>query len=232
MLANRSMEGEELDNFDIEPNTLYEVLTGLQLINSWLGNTSLTLKEVVKIVEQFPAEKLKIVDLGCGGGDNLRTIEAWCKLHNTDIELVGIDGNHNVVNYAREQNVIGSKITYYQADILNPEFEIPSCDVLISSHFLYHFTDDGLSDFLIKSAPGISHVILFTDLQRSPIPYFLFKVFSTFLPLNGMVRRDGLTAIARAFKRKELVSIVKKAGFLQYSIRWKWAFRYLVKIEM
>ena len=41
-----------------------------------------------------------------------------------------------------------------------------------------------------------------------------------------MVREDGLTSILRAFKRKEIETILKKTG-VNFSIQWKWAFRYL-----
>ena len=41
-----------------------------------------------------------------------------------------------------------------------------------------------------------------------------------------MIREDGLISILRAFKRKDLenISIQMK---VQFSIQWKWAFRYL-----
>ena len=41
-----------------------------------------------------------------------------------------------------------------------------------------------------------------------------------------MVREDGLTSVLRAFKRKELETILTKAD-VSFSIQWKWAFRYL-----
>lgn len=43
---------------------------------------------------------------------------------------------------------------------------------------------------------------------------------------NEMVRRDGLTSILRAFKKKDLENIAKEIN-VNFSIRWKWAFRYL-----
>jgi hypothetical protein len=41
-----------------------------------------------------------------------------------------------------------------------------------------------------------------------------------------MVREDGLISVLRAFKRNELEAILTKTG-VNFSIKWKWAFRYL-----
>jgi hypothetical protein len=37
---------------------------------------------------------------------------------------------------------------------------------------------------------------------------------------------DGKLSILRGFKRKELKALARKMNFKNYSIRWKWAFRY------
>jgi hypothetical protein len=41
-----------------------------------------------------------------------------------------------------------------------------------------------------------------------------------------MSKKDGLISILRGFKREELEQFSKKANFKNYSIQWKWAFRY------
>ena len=55
--------------------------------------------------------------------------------------------------------------------------------------------------------------------------YYLFRLIGLFIK-NKMVREDGLTSVLRAFKRKELETILTKAD-VSFSIQWKWAFRYL-----
>ena len=40
-----------------------------------------------------------------------------------------------------------------------------------------------------------------------------------------MVREDGLTSILRAFKKRDLENISNQVK-AQFSIQWKWAFRY------
>ena len=39
---------------------------------------------------------------------------------------------------------------------------------------------------------------------------------------------SGFQLFLRAFKKEELISILKKAGIENYSLRWKWAFRWQI----
>jgi heme/copper-type cytochrome/quinol oxidase subunit 2 len=41
-----------------------------------------------------------------------------------------------------------------------------------------------------------------------------------------MSKEDGLVSILRGFKKPELEQYSKKLDFKNYSIQWKWAFRY------
>jgi hypothetical protein len=41
-----------------------------------------------------------------------------------------------------------------------------------------------------------------------------------------MSKEDGLVSILRGFKKKELIAFSKQLQFKNYSIQWKWAFRY------
>ena len=41
-----------------------------------------------------------------------------------------------------------------------------------------------------------------------------------------MIKKDGLTSILKAFKRKDLEKFANEIK-VQFSINWKWAFRYL-----
>ncbi len=231
MLAKRSSEKEQMDNFELSGEALNRTLSGLSRINKYLGNTSATIHAVKK--EILKANKtLKIIDLGCGGGDNLRAIATWCEANKRSVELDGIDGNKHILEYAQLQSNSSFTIQYLQADILADEFTLPECDLLISSHFMYHFSDEEIVIFLKKSKNSISNKIIFSELQRNSFAYYLFKVGSIFLPFSKIVKQDGLAAIRRSFTKKELIAILDRAEFSEYSIKWKWAFRFLVVVDV
>jgi len=210
MLTVRSYQKEQMDNFELSGEDLNKTLSGLSIINKYLRNTATTFK-AVKTEIRKANQSLKIIDLGCGGGDNLRAIANWCLTNNKPIELVGLDGNTHILEYAQKQNNQSLTIKYLQADILASEFELPKCDILISSHFMYHFSDNELAKFLKKSKKSISTKIIFSELQRSSIAYTLFKIGAIFLPFSNIVKHDGLLAIKRAFTQKELATILNQA---------------------
>ena len=229
MLKHRSTEKEQLDNLEIKGEELDRTLDGLSVINKLLGNTNATFNAVKPLIMESD-KPLTIIDLGCGGGDNLRRIGEWCSNNNFEVTLIGIDGNANILKYAAEKkNNLG--IEYIQLDILDKSFELPPCNILISSHFMYHFSDDELVTFLKNIKPKVSTQVIFSELERNLMAYILFRLGSWLMPFTKMVKQDGLKAIERAFTKDELKSIFRNAEIDSYSIKRKWAFRFLVKIE-
>ena len=46
-----------------------------------------------------------------------------------------------------------------------------------------------------------------------------------------LVKHDAPLSVLRGFKKKELEELLNKAGILNYTIHWKWAFRWLVIVR-
>ena len=194
MLSNRSHIQENLDNLELKGEALTKALDGLSRINRLFGNTKDTLKAVK---QQFKNHEIKtIVDLGCGGGDNLMSIAKWCQKKDKKVRLIGIDGNQNTLDYSRAKSQF--EIEFQQADILDPNFEIPECDLLISSHFIYHFKDDELIQFLKKAESKVAVAMIFSELKRDPRAYNLFRDMGALF--GKEVQSDGLKAINRSFE--------------------------------
>jgi 2-polyprenyl-3-methyl-5-hydroxy-6-metoxy-1,4-benzoquinol methylase len=227
MLEQRSTEKEQLDNLKIGGAGLAKTLDGLSIINRFLGNTNTTFAAIKPILIQAEST-LTVIDLGCGGGDNLRKIANWCSKKNVRVRLIGVDGNLNILDYALSKNTSSIAVEYVQADILSSDFVLPYCDILLSSHFIYHFTDAKLVQFLKRAKTRVKHYMIFSELERNSFAYSLFKIGSLFMPFNKMIKQDGSLAIQRAFTKEELTSILIKAGFSNYEITQKWAFRLLI----
>ena len=66
------------------------------------------------------------------------------------------------------------------------------------------------------------------DLQRHPLAYYSIKWITKLFSRSYLVKNDAPLSVARAFEKKEWEQIFLKAGIKNYSIRWKWAFRYLI----
>ncbi|WP_159092101.1 methyltransferase domain-containing protein [Aquimarina sp. Aq107] len=224
---------EQLDNLSLSGKKLSKALISLKLINKLFGNHKQLAKSTLDYCIKNPNKKrFRIVDIGCGGGDSIYNV--FNKLNNNGIQgdFLGIDGNPQSVNHANSLYAKKDHIQFEIGDILDPAFLIPDCDIIISSHFIYHFEDEELVNFIKRiQEKGIKHII-FSELKRSKTAYILFKYSSIFLPISKLAKQDGLIAIRRAFTINELENILNKSGVKKYTIRKKTWFRTLTKIDL
>ena len=229
-LKYRSFTSENMDNFSLQGEELKTTISGLSTINKYLGNSNAILKELKPLIldSKMP---LKIIDLGCGGADIIREIATYSNRIEKQVHLIGMDGNPHIINLAKESFKDEKNITFVAADILDVDFNLPECDILISTHFMYHFTDQELTTFLSKHATHIKQKIIFSELHRNVFSYIGFMLIGFLFRLPKLITSDGLLAIRRSFRKKELIEILAKASVGKSFVKWKWAFRYLVIVE-
>ena len=223
----RSNESELLDAPNIPKDLLFENLRELDFINRALGGHAISLSGIKKLV----TDKNKIyhiVDLGCGSGDTLKGIADWASAKGFQVKLTGVDMNPDVIDYltdfCKDYPEIKGVASDYR-DYLRTGVPI---DIIHCSLFCHHLNDEELEELFgyFKLYPKTGFVI--NDLHRHWVAYY-GVIMITYL-LNGSVlsKNDGPISVMRAFKRKELNTLLQKAQIENYSISWKWAFRYLV----
>jgi len=224
---------EQLDNLALSGEILTQTLGSLHYINRFFGNHKYLGKAVLQVAKKKKdISNLRIVDLGCGGGDCIRSIARKLSKHAINASFIGIDGNPKSIAYAFKESREFVNISYVHADILAPNFEIPDCDILISSHFIYHFKDGELIHFLHRlKAKNVRHII-FSELRRSTMARWLFTLAANVLPLTQMAKKDGLLALRRTFTSKELIAILQKSKVLHFKVVRKPFFRTLALIRL
>ncbi|MEM1123287.1 MAG: methyltransferase domain-containing protein [Bacteroidota bacterium] len=225
-LEKRSTQTEIMDDFDMEGPLLQRSLDKLAWINYWLGGNAVTINGLKKLWKDIPLEReLTIVDIGCGNGDMLRVVAKLARKEGRKVKLVGIDANNFTVNYARKQSADYPEISYLTALIPSEEFSSMTYDVVLSTLFFHHFTDEIMLDCLTEITHKAKVGVVINDLHRHEWAIFLFKLLTLFIP-NPMIREDGITSIQKAFKKSELQDFDKALGLVNSEIAWKWAFRY------
>jgi hypothetical protein len=45
---------------------------------------------------------------------------------------------------------------------------------------------------------------------------------------SDLVKNDAPVSVLRGFKKMEWKNLLQKAGINNYSVKWKWAFRFLI----
>jgi 2-polyprenyl-3-methyl-5-hydroxy-6-metoxy-1,4-benzoquinol methylase len=223
----RTPAPEMMDDLQMEGETLRKTLDQIAYVNRVLGGNSITLEGVCMLMEHVPKGKLvTIADIGCGNGDMLRALARLARKQKWRVRLVGIDANRYTVNYATTLSTEYPEITYYCMDILCEAFRDVQYDIALCTLTLHHFEESQIRKLMSCFRRNASLGIVINDLQRSGLAYRLFQVFGLIAGLGAMAKTDGLVSILRGFKRKEIVELSQKLNFSQYTLKWKWAFRY------
>lgn len=211
----------------MESEELRDALDKIAKINRLLGGNQLTLNGVKSILNQNPTiDNIKIVDVGCGNGDMLRHLADFAELNNIKLELIGIDANLFTINYAKEVSLHYPNIKYRCEDIFAQSFQDMHYDIVLCTLTLHHFKDEEIVQLMKVFESNAKLGIVINDLQRSSLSYRLFQALCFVFRLNKMSRQDGLVSILRGFKKQELEKYSTKLNLKNYSIEWKWAFRY------
>ncbi len=225
--TTRTSAAELMDDFSLKGEELRDTLDEIAGINRLLGGNSITLKGVKNLLKRIPqTETITIVDLGCGNGDMLRMLSEFGSHQGWDFNLIGIDANDYTVRYARELSVLYPNISYIREDIFGTTFESLEYDIALCTLTLHHFDENQLMHLLALLKKKSSIGIVINDLHRNALAYRLFQLVGFLFPMKAMAKKDGLVSILRGFKKEELVGFAKKLNISNYTIRWKWAFRY------
>ncbi|CAM3936935.1 methyltransferase domain-containing protein [Flavobacterium cucumis] len=220
----RTEETEIMDDFSLQGEELRDALDKIASINQLLGGNQLTLQGVKKLIPT--QDEITIVDVGCGNGDMLRTLADFGLKNNYKFNLIGIDANDFTINYAAKLSETYSNITYKCEDIFSESFMQLQYDIILCTLTLHHFKNDQINYLLQLFYKRARIGIVINDLHRSIIAYRAFQLICFLFRLNRMSREDGLISILRGFKKQELIDFSKKNQFKNYTIHWKWAFRY------
>jgi 2-polyprenyl-3-methyl-5-hydroxy-6-metoxy-1,4-benzoquinol methylase len=192
---------------------LRECLRDLEQVNGVTFGYRPTLQWLKQIMGRTDAESgLHIVDVGCGGGDMLRRIERWAAQKGFAVRLTGIDVNPNAVRAAREFTPAGSKIQWVAGEAFSFDATGDPIDMVISSLFTHHLTDDGILRFVEWMERVARRGWFVNDLYRSRTPYFAFKALSMAVRWHRFVRHDGPVSFRRAFLPQEWRGYAESAG--------------------
>lgn len=232
MFKCRSQEKEILDNFSLSGKNLSKNLRSFSMVNRFLGGHSAVsnaLSELLKKNFRSINQNILIADLGCGGGDTLRFIAEWFKRKSLPCQLVGFDANQSCVDYSIKNSLNYNNIFFQTGDILAIDFQQYNFDIIMINTVCHHFTDEQMIS-LLKRLKNQSAAMIVNDLHRHWLAYYSIKFLTYILPCSPLEKNDGPLSVLKAFTRKELELILKKADIHNYQIKWRWAFRYQVLI--
>lgn len=226
-LKYRSNEKEYLDNSHIETKDLYRNLVELDIINKQLGGYAASRKGLTAILN---AKKpiSTILDIGFGGGDSIKQLSKISDQKKLNLFFYGVDLKIDCVNYANDNLSALKNKQLICDDYRNISAELlKKIDLIHCSLFLHHLKNEEIVE-LFKFGKANNCILLANDLQRNWFAYYSIKLLTALFSKSYLVKNDAPISVKRGFKKSELLSLLKDAGYKNYSVQWSWAFRYIV----
>ncbi|MCW3073250.1 MAG: SAM-dependent methyltransferase [Flaviaesturariibacter sp.] len=225
--AKRSDSKELLDGNAIPFEDIRQNMEELDAINHRLGGHRITILGVKAILKKWNnSSPVHVVEIGCGGGDNLRVVKNWGVQKGLQFQLTGIDINPECIRFAQEKK--GNEGMQFICADYREAVLTHQPDIVFSSLFCHHFTDAELVAQLTWMRQNSSLGFFINDLHRHPLAYYSMQFLTKAFSKSYLVKNDAPLSVMRGFKRKEWKTLLKEAGLQNTNVQWQWAFRWLI----
>ena len=222
-----------MDRPDADPELLSNTYRQFSVINRLLSGWKTIYQREIRPTARELNRPVRILDIGCGGGDILFTLHQMCKKDGIVAELTGIDPDKRSIDFASGR-VSDGAIRFFHQTASEHAFEQASelaselansgerYDYVISNHLLHHLQDEEVRKLASDACDLALHQVIFNDISRSAIGYLLFQVTTPLLFRRSFISKDGLISIRRSFTRDELAQLLGE----------KWSVRPMVPFRL
>ena len=146
---------------------------------------------------------------------------------NIKIHCIGIDYNKECIAFAKENNYLKDNTEFIYSDYSKVHFDNHP-DIIFSSLFCHHFTDEELIFQLKWMQENSSTGFFINDLQRHWLAWYSIRSLTQLFSKSYLVKNDASLSVERGFIKKDWQRLFSKAKIFNFQITWQWAFRYLI----
>ncbi|HEY2382029.1 MAG TPA: methyltransferase domain-containing protein [Terriglobia bacterium] len=166
----------------------------LKVINERLGG----IRAIERFLPQVP--NLLILDVAAGGCDVSDAL-----LDRMRCRVVGLDLNAGGLKLARRTWPVAG-------DALKLPFADKTFDVVMSSLFFHHVSNDDCPRVLAEMWRVCRRRVIVNDLHRHAAAYYSFRLLAALFSKSEMVKHDGPVSVRRAFHPQDLLKFSERAG--------------------
>jgi len=209
---------EAFDQGGIEPALVARHLADLAKVNRYLLGTRSVLAHVAPLLADGHAGPLRVLDLGCGGGEVLRALATRARQVGRPLLGTGVDRNPAVVSYARRRAEHLPELSWVCADARALSFPPGRVDLVISTTMLHHFSPAEAVEVLRAARALTGGWVVISDLVRSSGALLAFRLFSFAAGFHQISREDGFASLRRAYRPEELAELARAAGLTNFRV--------------
>ncbi len=229
-LPPRSSQLELLDREDIPAQDLHLNMQELNTINNLLGGHAITCRgflEVTKSARLSGQKKFTILEIGCGGGDNLLALHRLGNKLGLRLEFIGIDLKDACLEVASSREELKLVATWICSNY--EEVSLPQkADVVFSSLFCHHFSSSLLPEQLQWMVSNSRIGFFVNDLERNRFAKASIQLLTALFSKSYLVKHDAPLSVMRGFTLGEWQQFLLEAELPTANVSWKWAFRHLI----
>jgi hypothetical protein len=222
MFLKRSYQKEMMDDFSIVDERIDTALSELKLVNKFLGGEETSIAGFKILFDSNNISDLRVLDIGAG------TSDIFYKLNSKfpNIRFCSLDRNKKICEMLKDR----SDINPLFGDVLHAPVKPKSVDVVHSSLFIHHFTEEEIKEIIISSLSIANYGIIINDLRRSVLALIGIKLLTFLFSKSVLVMNDAPISVKRGFLKPELLNLLEDLEISNYEIKRKWAFRWLIVI--
>ncbi|HAQ59383.1 MAG TPA: methyltransferase [Microbacterium sp.] len=207
-LARRDDELRELmDDPACDAERLQATLERFTIVNRLVASWGTVYGTRIRPALACAAGPVRLLDIGCGGGDVLRDLVGRARADGFDVRAVGIDPDERSLAVARAARPVRG-IEYRLTDSTQLAASGERFDVVLSSHVLHHLTRAELRTVLDDSAALATRLCVHSDIARSRLAYTAYAIGISPFAAGTFLRTDGLRSIRRSWTPEELSALV------------------------
>ena len=223
-LAVRADAEELMDADDLDPAVYAAVVGDLAEVN----RVTMAARPTLAFLERAArgTDHLRVLDVGFGDGDMLRTVARWAAKRRIAVDLVGVDLNPRSAPAAAAHTPAGLPIRYATGDYADQAGQ--GWDVILSSLVAHHMTHAQLVAFLRFMDREARRGWLVNDLHRHRFAHAGFPLLAALARWHPIVRHDGQLSVARSYRPAEWPPILAEAGITQARVFCAFPFRLCV----
>lgn len=200
---------ELMDAPNCDKNRLFATYNHFKWLNPLLGNWSFLLKK--QIIPYFknnppPNNCIRMLDVGCGGGDVAKYLDKRLRKAGYKTMVTGIDPDGNAAEYRENYASFPPHFRFRQQ--FTHQFIDESFDLIISNHVVHHLNEAEILDLSEECARLCDGLVIWNDLRRSQLSWWLFTLLAWPLHINSFAWYDGRISIKRAFVKAELRALL------------------------
>ena len=229
LTTQRHIIPEIMDRPDVNVADHAEALAGLRRINAASKAAEKIAAPIIRLARRKNLHRLSMLDIACGGGDVPLSVAKLARKFGIEIDLTFLDRSQTALNLAAAAaNNARIQSRSICADLMD-DWNHSNFDVVTCSLFLHHVLQpDRVVQLLQRMRTIARHIVVISDLRRSPLGLFVAFAGSRILSPSAIVHHDAPASVRAAWTLRELTDFAARASLTRARVHRCFPWRMLL----